>query len=91
MADNRPNPTINTARACHDISNRFNEVTRSIRDNTKGSKLYEWQTEIAYLLNEIARGPVYIAPKHVGTAQKRITEINQEINAAGFANRQKGK
>jgi hypothetical protein len=78
---------INTGKACQDITNRFNEITKMIRDNTKGTALYEYQVEMAYLLDKITRGPIYIAPKHIGTAYRRLSEIDQEIKNGDFQNR----
>ena len=47
-------------------------------NNTKGTKLYEYQTEFCYLINEIQRGPSYIVPKIIQDANELIDTITQE-------------
>lgn len=45
--------------------------------NTKGSKLYGYQVEFCYLIDDITRGPRYIAPKRISKANELIAELNE--------------
>ncbi len=64
-----------TQRTLDDLSSRFSKATKGIRDNTRKTKLHSWQTDFAYMLNDIAHGPNYIAPKIVDNANKFIDSI----------------
>jgi len=46
--------------------------------NTKGSKLYEYQVEFCYLMDEIQRGPTYILPKIIQDANQLIASLERE-------------
>lgn len=43
---------------------RLSSVVGS-RANNKGTELYDYQVEFAYLMREITDGPIYIAPKYL--------------------------
>lgn len=47
--------------------------------NTKGSKLYEYQVEFCYLIDEIQRGPTYILPKIIQDANQLILNLEREV------------
>lgn len=49
--------------------------------NHKGTNLYDYQVEFCYLVDDIQRGPRYIAPKKISRANELIGEIKQ---AAGI-------
>jgi hypothetical protein len=42
-----------------------------------GERLMKWQTEMAYMVNNIQRGPSYIVPKTVADCNKLIEEIRE--------------
>ncbi len=45
------------------------------RDNTKTSKLYRFQVDFCYLIDEIMRGPTYIIPKRIQATNALITRL----------------
>lgn len=45
--------------------------------NYKGSKLYDFQVNFCYLIDEIQRGPVYILPKVIQDANQLILELEK--------------
>lgn len=45
--------------------------------NFKGSKLYEFQVEFCYMIDEIQRGPVYILPKVIQDANQLIVALER--------------
>ena len=47
------------------------------RDNTVGTKLYEYQVDFSYIINDIVNGPQCLEPKEIVKAHKLIQEINQ--------------
>lgn len=46
--------------------------------NHKGTKLYKYQVEYCYLVNEIQRGPRYIVPKLITQANELIDKLANE-------------
>ena len=45
--------------------------------NLKGSKLYDFQVDFCYLIDEIQRGPVYILPKVIQDANQLILALER--------------
>ncbi len=45
------------------------------KDNTKGSKLYKFQVDFCYLVDEIMRGPTYIIPKRIQATNALIARL----------------
>ncbi len=45
------------------------------KDNTKGSRLYPFQVDFCYLIDEIMRGPTYIIPKRIQATNALITRL----------------
>src|SRR5271157_5498709 len=46
--------------------------------NTRGSKLYNYQVDFCYMIDEIQRGPVYILPKIIQDANQLILDLERE-------------
>jgi hypothetical protein len=46
--------------------------------NTKGTKVYQYQVDFCYLIDEIQRGPQYILPKIIQDANDLIIAMEQE-------------
>lgn len=64
------------------FSNAMNKASNVLgRDNSRGTKLYEYQVEFCYLVDEILRGPVYIVPVHIQSANELIAKLEQEGKA----------
>jgi len=67
-----------TMRAVSLLGNRA--VRPSSPATTRGSwKLYEYQVEFSYILDEITRGSKYISTKNVHLANELIEEINNLV------------
>lgn len=49
--------------------------------NHKGTDLYDYQIEFCYLVDDIQRGPRYIAPKKISEANELIDKVS---GAAGL-------
>jgi len=45
------------------------------RDNTRRSRLYKFQVDFCYLIDEIMRGPTYIIPKRIQATNNLITRM----------------
>ena len=45
------------------------------RDNAKGTKLYKFQVDFCYLIDEITRGPMYIVPKRIQATNALIGRL----------------
>lgn len=61
------------------FSNAQSKAVSSLgHDNSRGSKLYEFQTEFAYLLDDIQRGPSYIVSMKISEANKLIELLERE-------------
>lgn len=81
-----PAPVINVRAACAELSQRFTDVTRAARNNSKGTHLYDWQVEFSYIIDNIMRGPKYIVPKYVSVAHHMINTIDSSIKSNTFNN-----
>lgn len=79
-------PQINIKAVSTELSQRFTDVTRSARNNSKGTHLYDWQVEFSYLMDNIQRGPKYIVPKYVSIAHHFINTVDAAIKTQGFNN-----
>ena len=47
-------------------------------DNSVGTRLYQYQTDFVYLLDEIQRGPRYIVSMKITEANKLIEQLENE-------------
>lgn len=45
------------------------------RDNARKSRLYGFQVDFCYLIDEIMRGPTYIIPKRIQATNNLITRL----------------
>lgn len=80
----RKSRPIDAAHVCQHLTWLFNNATSGMgRDAVKGTKLYTYQVDFAYFLNEIQRGATYIIPKV-------IADCNDFINGIMEANKSKG-
>lgn len=50
-------------------------ISQTGNKNVKGTPLYKFQVEFCYLINEIQRGPSYIAPKKISEANDLIEAL----------------
>lgn len=58
---------------------RNQEPTGSIPN---GNRLYRYQVEFCYLIDDIQRGPQYIIPKKISDANELIDQLETEIRTA---------
>lgn len=50
--------------------------------NVQGTKLYDYQVDFCYLIDEIQRGPVYILPKVIQDANQLIVNLERETTSS---------
>lgn len=63
-------------RCLADLYRRFANATTGIRStNAAGTILHRMQVDFSYVTNEIACGPVYIAPKLIDQANRLIDSV----------------
>lgn len=65
------------------MSNATSKIgNKALRTKTKGkittTALYDYQVKFCYLIDDIQRGPSYIAPKKIQEANELITELESE-------------
>lgn len=73
---------INIAQTLGYLSHAFAEACKNAAPaigtkNTRGSKLYKYQVDFCYFVNEIERGPDYIVPKMISNVNNLIDELNR--------------
>lgn len=78
-----------------DLKNRLNRQLRKLRaqdpaerSHGKNTKSRYYTTEMAYLLNEIQRGPVFLAPQTIRRGMELIGELEAYLNKT--AEKEKG-
>lgn len=50
-------------------------ITSVGRDNARGTKLYKFQVDFCYMIDEITRGPTYIVPKRIQATNALIARL----------------
>ena len=69
--------TINIQQTINYLNYTFSKAVQKLGNkNVKGTKLYKYQTEFCYIINDIQRGPTYMVPKKISEANDLIDEIN---------------
>lgn len=69
---------IDTDRVVRHLSRNFSVITKDLGRAVKGNALYNYQIEFAYMIDEIQRGPEYLAPKVIADANELIATIQLE-------------
>lgn len=69
------------------LTNTFNQATKgqeaATRSKTKGvNRQYQWETEFAYLLNELTLGPRCVLQKNIADCNNFIDSVVTELNKA---------
>lgn len=59
-------------------SNLGNRAVRTINGRVNPTELYNAQVEFCYLIDNIQRGPSYIAPKIIQDANDMIAKLEQQ-------------
>lgn len=77
MADRK----INIDQVCSYLNHAFGKARQKAVQNLKspknhkGTVLYDYEVDFAYLIDSIQRGPTYIAPKLISTANELIADL----------------
>ena len=74
---------INTEQVVAYLSHAFDRAAHKMAPvignrNHKGTKLYEYEVDFCYLVDEIQRGPEYILPKVIQDANQLIFKLERE-------------
>ena len=75
-----PKKKINVEKVVKYLNHTFSKALQQAivavgNKNGKGTSLYEFQVEFAYLIDHIQRGPAYIAPKKISEANELIERL----------------
>ena len=78
--------SIDSDRVIRHLTRNFQEATRNMGKATRGKNgeatdLYKYQVEMAYMIDEIQRGPVYLMPKIIADANELIAELQLKKRA----------
>lgn len=55
-----------------------NKAVRTVNGKVDPTALYHYQVDFCYLIDNIERGPAYIAPKFIQEANELIARLNAE-------------
>ncbi len=74
---------INIGQVVNYLNHAFNNAMQKAipkvgAKNGVGSKLHEYQVDFCYLVDQIERGPRYIAPKKISEANELIARLAEE-------------
>ena len=74
---------INTEQVVTYLSHAFTRAQQKAayaigNRNFKGTKLYDYQVDFCYMIDEIQRGPQYILPKVIQDANQLIFNLEKE-------------
>lgn len=68
---------INTEQVIAYLLNAFSRASRHLGyKNQKGTALYDFQVELMYMIDDIKRGPKYIVPKCITSANELIETVS---------------
>ena len=73
--------TIDSDRVIRHLTRNFQEATRNMGKAVRGTELYKYQVEMAHMIDEIQRGPVYLMPKIIADANELIAELQLKKRA----------
>lgn len=77
---------INTNQVVSFLNRAFARASQNVMQsvgnrNYQGSKLYHYQVEFCYMIDEIQRGPTYMLPKVIQDANFLIERLEKEETA----------
>ena len=77
-------------RLCHKFEKATEHMPHAVRPSTKliGNAKYEHEKRLAYYLDDIKRGPRYIAPKIVQECERWITTLEPTAEQTSSNNEQ---
>ena len=88
IASQPTKPAIDSDRAVRHLNRNFAKAIRdqpgkAMKDkNGVPNKLFQYQVDFAYMIDEIQRGPIYLMPKVIADANELITKIQLENETA---------
>ena len=79
-SSDRSEKKINIDQVVSYLNHAFSKAIQGLGNkNVKGTKLYDYQVEFCYTIDEITRGPKYIVPKVIAQANELIEKIASEV------------
>lgn len=66
-----------------EINDRFKALTRGMYKNAKGTELYKAQTDLAWCIHEIQKGPSFTAPVELAKMEKIVSDFEQYVKNNG--------
>jgi len=73
-----PKKIIDVNHVCSHLTWLFNNAISSMgRDWQKGTKLYQYQIDFCYYIDDIRRGPTYLVPKNIADCNELINGITE--------------
>lgn len=77
-SNHRDSKEIDVRQVTRYLSRRFSQATEQVQGPArKGTKLYQYQVDFTYLIDEIQRGPKYIIPKVIQDCNEFIRRIEE--------------
>ena len=78
-----PKKKINVGQVVKYLNHAFSKAQQQAQPavgnkNVRGTPLHDYQVEFAYLIDDIERGPTYIAPKKISEANELIERLSNE-------------
>lgn len=68
---------FNVSEQLQRINKAFKAATRGMGSNVKGTNLHRFQSEMAYIIDGIERGPVYAIPHLIHQGDELIKAVNK--------------
>lgn len=81
--EQQPQKKINVEQVVGYLNHAFSKASQKANrvigsKNSKGTKMYRYQVEFCYLVDNIQRGPRYITPKLITEANELIAKLENE-------------
>jgi hypothetical protein len=72
---------VNVDKVLAGINRSFVQATAGLGSNAKGTKLYQYQVDYCYIVNEINRGPSCMVQKYLSDLDDLIDDIRSQREA----------
>jgi hypothetical protein len=64
-------------RSFREVADEYKSRT-GLNSNTRGSTLYDYQTDFAYIIDKIQRGPIFFAIQNIAEANDLIGKLSRQ-------------
>lgn len=73
-----PREAVDVNRVCSHLNWLFQDATKHMGKNTRGTELHGYQEDFAYFINDIQQGPPYFVSRSITLCNEFLERIAKE-------------